>query len=115
MRTPGLIRLLKTTRLSLANEKRTQADLAMALEQAGIPFEREVTVAPGDIIDFMIGGIGIELKIKAPRLSIYRQCLRYCESDRVEALVLGTNTAMALPSPLAGKPTFVVYLGTAWL
>lgn len=115
MTSAEIIRLIKTNRLSLANEKALQREFAAVLSDAGIEFLREHRLGSRDIIDFMIGGMGIEMKLRAPRLSIYRQCERYCGYDEVQSLVLATNTAMGMPSTVAGKPVFVVYLGTAWL
>ena len=80
-----------------------------------IEHEREVRLAPGDIVDFMIGGVAIEVKIGGRKRSIYDQCERYCEHERVEALVLATSVAMGFPPEIKGKPCYVASLGRGWL
>lgn len=111
----SIVYFIKHRRLSLASEKLTQADLAREFYEAGIVAEREVNLGDGDIIDFLIGDIGVELKLKGQRRAIFRQCERYCQHDRISALVLATNAAMGMPLAINGKPVHVVYLGMAWL
>lgn len=110
-----IVALVHTRRWPLASEKALQAKLADELAHAGIPAEREVDLGDGDIIDFMIGGIGLELKLKGQRRAIFRQCERYCGHDRVVTLVLATNAAMGLPATIAGKPVHVASLSRGWL
>lgn len=110
-----IIRLIHTRRWPLTGEKALQAKVADEMALAGIAAEREVDLGNGDIIDFMIGEIGLELKIKGQRRAIYRQCERYCGHDRVATLVLATNAAMGLPAWIAGKPVHVASLARGWL
>lgn len=110
-----IIRLIQTRRLPLSAEKPLQAALALEFEKAGIAAEREVDLGDGDVIDFMIGGIGLEVKIKGQRRAIFRQCERYCGHDRVVTLVLATNAAMGLPAWIDGKPVHVASLARGWM
>lgn len=112
---PAIIRLIETRRLPLSSEKRLQAVLADEFARAGIAADREVDLGDGDIIDFMIGDVGLELKIKGQRRAIFRQCERYCGHERIGALVLATNAAMGLPGSIGGKPVHVVSLSRGWL
>lgn len=111
--------LLSRQPLRLRQEKQAQADLEEALTAAGLPYRREVTLAPGDIIDFLVGPagatVGIEMKIKAPRRAIYRQLTRYARSEELQALLLLTATPMGLPPTIHDKPAYVLSLGAAWL
>ena len=111
--------LLRRQPLRLRQEKQAQMDLEEALTVAGLPFRREVELAEGDIIDFLVGPagavVGIEMKIKAPRRAIYRQLNRYAASDKLQALLLLTATPMGLPEAIQGKPAYVLSLGAAWL
>lgn len=77
--------------------------------------DREVRLAPGERIDFMVDDIGIEAKVKCGRRAIYRQLQRYAEKDRINALILITGTALGLPPTINGKPVFYVSLGRASL
>lgn len=100
----------------LGSEKAVQEELSRVLDAAGMRHKREVELSPGNVVDFMVeGGIAIEVKIKAPKRSIYRQCERYCEHPQVEALVLATATAMGFPQKIHGKPCWVASLGRGWL
>lgn len=110
-----IVVVLRRQRLPLNDEKQLQAAIATALTEAGLEHEREVKLAPGSVIDFLVGDVGIEVKIKGQRKSIYRQCERYCGFDRVKSLVLATSAAMGFPAAIAGKPTYLVSLGKAWL
>ena len=110
-----IIHLIQTRRLPLSAEKPLQAALAREFELAGIVAAREVDLGGGDMIDFMIGGIGLEVKIKGQRRAIYRQCERYCGHDRVVTLVLATNAAMGLPAWIGGKPVHIASLSRGWL
>lgn len=113
--------LLECSRLALDDEILLQGAIADLLMRNGIKHMREFRLSDHDIIDFLLPGpvpgmsLGLEVKIKGGRHAIYRQCERYCGFDVVRGLILATNVAMALPSPIAGKPTFVAHLGRGWL
>lgn len=111
----ALVTILGGQRYSLGREKETQAEIAASLDERSIPHEREVDLGGRNIIDFMVGRTGIEVKIAAPKQAIFRQCKRYCETGRLSALVLASNTAIGFPAEIAGVPCFVVSLGRAWL
>lgn len=111
-----IVDFIQSKRFSLSGEKSLQVAMATEFEKAGFVFHREVRLAPGDIIDFLFeGGIGLEVKIKGGKMDIYSQCVRYCASDRVGALILATNVAMGFPPSIAGKPAYMASLGKAWL
>lgn len=114
MTVPVILATLAAWRFPLDDEKRLQQAIA-DLFTGKIEFEREVRLGDGDIIDFMVGGIGIEAKIKGQRRRIYQQCLRYLRHERVQALILVTQLAVALPSAVGAKPCHVFNLGKAWL
>jgi hypothetical protein len=119
------VELLSMRRLTLADEKRLQIEIAEVLTSASvlagssISFRREVRLGDGDIVDFMIDGpiegIAIEVKIKGNARSIYRQLERYCAHDEVRAIILATNVPMNLPDTINGKPTAIAALGRGWL
>ncbi|MFZ4807500.1 MAG: hypothetical protein ACOYLQ_09605 [Hyphomicrobiaceae bacterium] len=129
-----VIAALAGRRFSLEDEKQTQVEIAAALAGAGVPYRREVRLhaAPeieidrGEliergfgrdlgVIDFMVGTLGVEVKIKGAAASIVRQLRRYAESYQVGALLLVTNRAAVLPPAIDGKPLAVFHLGRAWL
>jgi hypothetical protein len=110
-----LVRTLSSKRFRLDSEKLLQDQIAHSLAAAGFTARREAPLADGDVIDFLVGDVGIEAKIKGQRRAILRQCERYCRCGALGALVLVTNAPMGFPPALVGKPTFVVSLGRAWL
>lgn len=108
--------LLSQYRLPLHDERATQSEIASALDHAGVAHEREVRLSAADIIDFMVGEVGIEVKLRGTsKTQIYRQLERYAQHAAVRELVLATNTSMGLPPLINGRPAHVLSLGRAWL
>lgn len=107
--------LLAGSRYPLNSEKELQAAIEAHLEFTGTAFTREHILGPGDIVDFMIGGVAVEVKIKGQRRAIFRQCERYAAHESVLGILLVTNVAMGFPPEVLGKPTAVLNLGRAWL
>lgn len=108
-------RMLRRTRVRVGSEALLQEDIAAALTRAELTFDREARLGPAERIDFLVGGVGIEAKVKCPKRSIFRQLERYAAHAQVSSLILVTNTAMGLPSEIAGKPLFFVSTGRASL
>ena len=108
---------LARTRIDLSSEKAAQAAIAEMLAGAGLAAEREFILAPGERPDFFLpeSGLAIEVKIRAPKMAIFRQLRRYAAHDRVRGLLLLSNTAMGLPAEIDGKPACILSLGRAWL
>lgn len=107
---------LRTIRAPLERgEYDLHALVAAALDRAGLASRHEVPLAPRCRIDFLCGGIGIEVKRGQPeRARIRQQLARYAACDQVEALVLVTERAVDLPPALAGKPLRAVCLRKLW-
>jgi hypothetical protein len=111
-----LISLIGSARLDLSTEGAVQRGLGRLFEEEGIPYQAEVVLAPSDRIDFLIGPVGIEVKIGHPRRAILRQLERYARSDRIDTLLLVSSAPF--PSAgfeMGGKPVRVVNLSTGWL
>lgn len=107
--------IIERHRLPLSDEKVTQTAIANAFEFAGVLFEREVRLSEADIVDFMVGGVAVEVKIKGAKAAIYRQLERYVEHDCVTSILLVTSRSMHLPSTINGKPTLVASLSRGWM
>lgn len=112
---PAVLHALRSGRFSLSREKETQAEISAALSFLKIDHEREVDLGDRNIIDFMIGKAGIEVKIGGSKRAIYKQCERYCETGKLSDLILATNVAIGFPEQIAGVPCYVVSLGRGWL
>lgn len=110
-----IIELVHRHQIPLHNEKATQARLEELLQAHGFEFTREARVGEGDIPDFMVGGLAVEVKIKGGKMDIYRQLRRYAQQPRVTRILLVTNVAMGLPDVIEGCKTYIANLGRAWL
>jgi hypothetical protein len=107
--------IIERNRLPLNDEKVTQTAIANALELAGLVFEREVRLSEADIVDFMVGSVAIEVKIKGAKAAIYRQLERYAAHECVTSILLVSSRSMHLPALINGKPTLVASLSRGWL
>ncbi len=93
------------------------AAIATALEGAGIPFEREVSLGDRRRIDFLCAhGICIEVKKGSPnRAALIAQARRYCLSERVRVLVLVVEQSMVRRNEeIEGKVVFYMGLNANW-
>lgn len=92
--------------------------VAQRLDEAGIPFRREVEIGPRDRIDILVaGGIGVECKKGKPnRTALLAQIGRYADCDKVAALIVVVpwKRHLHLPGQLEGKPVRVVSLNRLW-
>jgi hypothetical protein len=103
---------LKRHRFSLSTEAVLKTEMAPLLP-GFIPEYRLDEKSRPDF--FREDGIAIEVKIKGSPKAIYKQCLRYCESDKVKTFILITNRSMGFPDQILGKPCYVVNIGRGWL
>ncbi len=107
-----IAKLLLGYKFNFADEKQLQQGIAEVFDLEAIAFEREVTIATGDTIDFLIGNIGLEVKIGFGFSSVIRQLHRYAASDRVQELILvTTKVTHVMPPDLNGKPLHTINLG----
>ena len=111
----NLVAFLQARRWPLSDEKALQAAIAAELAEACFAAEREVRLSATDVVDFMVEGVAVEIKIKGSKRNIYRQCARYCSHERVRALVLATNFKVGMPPERGAKPCYVADLGRGWL
>ncbi len=107
---------LSTLRIPFAQSEYQLHDLiAAALRDGGFVVQHEICIAPRCRIDFLIDGIGIEVKRGKPRrAALIRQCTRYLQSQSIEALILVLDTSVSLPDRIAGKPVVVFGLNRLW-
>lgn len=111
-----VIQIVRSVRVDLSTEKQAQADVERVLNQAGFVFAREFPLTKRDVIDFMIDGVGLELKLKgSQKKDVYRQLCRYARHTHVDSLILASNLSMGLPTQIEGKDAYFVRLGEAWL
>lgn len=100
-------------RVLATSERVVQDAIAERLHTAEIPFEREVEIASGDIIDFVVDGhLGLEVKVDGALGAVTRQLHRYAQSTRVDALVLVTTRMrhFSIPRSLNEKRVDLIHL-----
>jgi len=96
-------------------EEELHAQIAHALEQAGIAFVHEARLAPRCRIDFLAGNIGIEIKKSRPeRAKLIAQLARYAACDQVSQLVVAAPRGVNLPDRIGGKRVTMLALEKLW-
>lgn len=108
----ALIEALRSVRFRFSSEEDLQLGIEKLLTSRSIPFEREVRLDAYSRIDFMVGGVGVEVKIDGSAEELGRQVLRYLQHENVREIVVVTTRATHrdLPRELEGKKISVVYL-----
>lgn len=77
--------------------------------------QREVDFGDAGRIDFLVGRVGIEVKVRGSRAAVARQCQRYAAVPTIDAVVLVSTRASlmsGLPAQLCSKPFHHVHLRT---
>ena len=98
-----------------AAEEELHAQVAQALGAAGIEAAHEVRLTPRCRIDFMAGGIGIEIKKKRPeRAKLIAQLARYAACPQVRALIVVAPRGVNLPRRIGEKPVTMLALERLW-
>jgi len=78
---------------------------------------REWKLSEKDRVDFLVGGIAVEFKLKCSANETLRQLARYAQHSSVEEILLvsATRTALqALPPTLNGKPVRGLCIGRSF-
>ena len=90
----------------ISSEAMLQRGIFDVLTDRGYTPSKEYQLSPKDRIDFMIGNIGIEVKIGGARNALIRQLHRYAPSDEIWELLVVTTAPNLLPLPreFNGKP-----------
>ena len=107
---------LGTLRVGAADsEERLHEQAAEAFARAGLAAAHEVRLAPRCRIDFMVGGIGVEIKKKRPqRAPLAAQLARYAACPQVERLIVLAPRGVDLPKSIGGKPVTMMSLERLW-
>jgi hypothetical protein len=111
--TQDIAATIRTARFSYADEHDLQAGISEALTDVGISFQREVRMGTRDRIDFLVGTVGIEIKVASNVESVLRQLHRYAEWPTIDKLILITTRAthLSLPRIIGNKPVEVIFMG----
>lgn len=117
MTVEAVIKAMSRWQYDLATEAAMHRSLAGALDVSSVKYQREVNLTDEDRIDFYLPKhkIGIEVKLSCSSRQIYRQIQRYAESEKIDAIILLSNTAVGLPKEINGASVYVVHAGMAGL
>ena len=108
-----IVRALKALRIPLIENEYTLHDMiAAVLQDGGFCVCHEVRLAPRCRIDFLVDGVGIE--VKRGKQDKRKQCERYLACDALDALIVVLDGAVMLPDTLCGKPVYVIGLNKLW-
>lgn len=101
--------LLESVRLPIGSEVLLQHGIASELSRAGILFSREHQLSDEDRVDFLVGSVAVETKIKGGLSEVTRQLHRYAQNPEVTELLLVTSRMQLaqVPETLNGKPVRV--------
>lgn len=105
-------------RYTVVDEGELQEALERALIASGLQVDREVYLDSRNRIDFMVDGVGIEVKVAGKAASLVRQLHRYAKFESVKELVVVTTRSMhahAIPESIDDKPVRTLVLRTGLL
>ena len=96
-----------------------QNQIAVVLDQHGITFRREVSIASRCRVDFMLlDGVVLEVKCgltKPNRTRVVEQLRRYAQFDEVSGILLIVDRNLnGIPNQISGKPCQVMPLHKQW-
>lgn len=95
-------------RMPVSVEKALQDAVESALRAEGLKFTREVTRG-ADRIDFVVGSVGVELKVKGAVGEVIRQLSRYAAWPEITELLLVTtqHNHVVVPDQICRKPVVI--------
>jgi hypothetical protein len=107
--------VIRAGRYNYVDEVGLHVGIEAALRAAGYDPQPEVRLTPHDRIDFLVGRVGVEVKIKGTRDALHRQLLRYAASPHVDELLAVTTVRAhrGLPGRIGGKPVTLLVVGGA--
>lgn len=111
-----VLRALETIRCGAAcSEEELHRQAAEAFARAGLSARHEARLGPRCRIDFLVDGIGVEIKKSRPSPGALRaQVARYAACEQVERLVIVAPRAVNMPRTIGGKRVTMIGLERLW-
>jgi len=112
--TLSALRALRISGVTL--EEEIYSHISNALNAADIAYSREVRLAPGCRVDYLLPeGIIIEVKKGKPnRTALLSQLERYAGLDEVSHLIVIVQRGVSLPQKICTKPCSSLILDRQW-
>jgi hypothetical protein len=108
-----LARAIESYRFNIGTELELQDGIERVLSRQyeTVPVRRDVKIGK-DRIDFVVGSIGIEVKIGGTLSALTRQIHRYIQDETLHGLLVVTTKSghRQMPEAINGKPVRVLYL-----
>lgn len=107
-----IVDAILSVRIPSVKESEMQSTIETVLKSRSIPHSREHIFDGGDRIDFLVGTVGVECKVKGTAFSVAAQLERYTLEPGVECLILVTSVRRHFAiEGLSSKPLVVVLVG----
>lgn len=99
-----LEQLIRSYQFNFTNEAELQTAIESILTENNINFIREYSLSEKSRIDFLIGDIGLEIKVGFSYAEVIRQLHQYAQFDEITTLILFTSRlSHTMPKELNGK------------
>jgi len=86
-----------------------------ALDLRHIAFAHEAKLSAGCRIDYLAGGVGIEIKKGKPNSKqLTEQLKRYLKHDTLESIIVVSWHSVKIPAEIGGKRAELVVLSQLW-
>ncbi len=111
-----VMRALETVRCgALCSEDELHTLVAEAFAHAGLHAQHEARLGQHCRIDFLVEGVGVEIKKNRPVPSALRaQIARYAACEQVLEIVIVAPRAVNMPKTIAGKRVTMIGLERLW-
>jgi hypothetical protein len=115
----AIVAKLALFRFNFSSEEALQRGLLEAFSRSGWHAEREVVLSAQDRIDFLVGDVGVEVKVAGGTAGVLSQMARYAAHARIGSLLLVTSRhahiRAGFPATFNGKPARAISLATGRL
>lgn len=99
MTTSQIAKLLHEHRFNFTKEAELQQAINRVFVLNRIVYSREVRLTDKDRIDFLVGNVGVEVKVDGSLSDVTRQLHRYVQSAEIESMLLVTTRLRHLDCP----------------
>lgn len=103
--------VIHSIKINFSNEAECHRGIKEAFDAAGIAYQHEVKIPEGRL-DFLIDGVGVEVKLDGSLSDLTRQLYKYSLSSKLTGLAVITNKNRLtyLPLEMSEKPLEVIFL-----